>query len=246
MKTTSGVQSSMESEKLSKWLAQEQMDQELGPLKARHWRESGNHRLESHTPDPTSPAMVITRLGPNLHLALHQMQPMSTHACCLWRKRMQQLTTLSTHWSIKCCLIIHYHYYTPGLLTTRPDLLTGSTLPHMLEYQIFYIVDKEGHKEYYDHGVAATSKPENPMEAMSDMVTLGHAMLGNSSASSVDIEDGGVQPMEVTYIVNARCDGGHAQTLCDCPFKYITQGYPCDAGRPFSPRRRSEGMGSAL
>ena len=81
-------------------------------------------------------------------------------------------------------------------------MLTGSTLPHMLEYQIFYIVDKEGHKEYYDHGVAATSKPENPMEAMSDMVTLGHGMLGNSSASSVDIEDGGVQPMEVihTYI----------------------------------------------
>ena len=26
----------------------------------------------------------------------------------------------------------------------------------------------------------------------------------------------------------------HAQTLCVCPFKYTTQGYPCDAGRPFS------------
>ena len=57
----------------------------------------------------------------------------------------------------------------------------------MLEYQIFYTIDKEGQKEYYDHAVAATNKPENPMEAMSDMVTLGHGMLGTTSASSEDI-----------------------------------------------------------
>ena len=71
MKSTSAVQSIVEKERLCKWLAQEQMDQELGPLKAKHWRDSGNRRLESHTPDPTSPAMVIIPLRPNLHLALH-------------------------------------------------------------------------------------------------------------------------------------------------------------------------------
>ena len=56
----------------------------------------------------------------------------------------------------------------------------------MLEYQIFYTIDKEGQKEYYDHAVTATSKPENSMEAMGDMVALGHGMLGTSSASTED------------------------------------------------------------
>jgi hypothetical protein len=56
----------------------------------------------------------------------------------------------------------------------------------MLEYQTFYAIDKEGQKEYYDHAVTATSKPENPMEAMSDIVSLGNGMLGVNSASSMD------------------------------------------------------------
>ena len=41
VKFTSGVQAIVGKERLSKWLAQEQVDKKLGPLKAKHWRDSG-------------------------------------------------------------------------------------------------------------------------------------------------------------------------------------------------------------
>ena len=59
----------------------------------------------------------------------------------------------------------YYHSYTPGLLNTRPDSLTGSTLPHMLEYECSSVKAKDTSKEFFQHGVQSMHKPENPMEA---------------------------------------------------------------------------------